>query len=209
MNLAVYGASGRTGSLLACGALRRGWSVQALMRPNAEVQPQAGLQIICGDPSSADDVADVLRSCDAACCVFGPRPPYISAFCADFTGAVVQGMMAHQVSRIICLTGAMIGALPRNISLPMRLMAAAFRHSRPAVAADRAAQEEIIENSGLLWTIVKPPRLVDGSPVGRIHAGTDLRMGLRSRISRSDLAEFLLEVLSAGRYLRQRVYVKR
>jgi putative NADH-flavin reductase len=62
--------------------------------------------------------------------------------------------------------------------------------------------------SGLAWTIVKPPRLTSGRLSGRIVAGPDLPVGLRSYVSRADLATFILDEITRARFIRQRVVVR-
>jgi hypothetical protein len=55
---------------------------------------------------------------------------------------------------------------------------------------------------------VKPPRLTDSPPQGRVQAGSWLRVGLLSTIGRADLAAFLFDEVQTGRFLRQRIFVK-
>jgi hypothetical protein len=78
---------------------------------------------------------------------------------------------------------------------------------RPAIAADGPQQESMVKASALGWTIVKRPRLTDGRAVGRVRAGTELRVSVFSRISRLDLADFLVSECVAPRFMRRAVYV--
>ena len=80
--------------------------------------------------------------------------------------------------------------------------------SMPELARDREEQERLIMESECDWTIVKPPRLTDGPARGRVRAGTDLRVGLLSSISRRDLAAFLVSLVSSTQYSGRRVLVK-
>jgi len=107
----------------------------------------------------------------------------------------------------VCQTGAMIGGDVPNWTWAVRLMVRMFRRQRPAVAADRMRQEQLVRGSGLEWTLVKPPRLTEGPAGGRVMAGVDLRIGLLSKISRADLASFLVAECVAPRYVKQSVYV--
>jgi len=111
------------------------------------------------------------------------------------------------VRRLVCQTGAMIGGEVPNWTLPVRLMVRLFMRQRSAVAADRMRQEELVKESRLEWTLVKPPRLTDSPAQGRVAAGVDLRIGLLSKISRTDLASFLVAECVAPRYVNQAVYV--
>ena len=101
----------------------------------------------------------------------------------------------------------MIAGDVANRTLPVRLMARMFRWRRPAVAADRVRQEKLVRESGLEWTLVKPSRLTDGRARGRVAAAVDLPIGLLSKVSRADLASFLVGECVAPRYLKQAVYV--
>jgi putative NADH-flavin reductase len=102
----------------------------------------------------------------------------------------------------------MIGELSPNVSVAMRAMAAVYRRQFPDLAADASAQERAVIDSGLDWTVVKPPRLTSGGATHRVRADRAQRVGLLSRVSRADLAAFMLDEASAGRHIRERVYVR-
>ncbi len=55
---------------------------------------------------------------------------------------------------------------------------------------------------------MKPPRLTDGPAAGRVRAPAGVRVGLLSRISRADLAAFMLDEIERGTFVRQRVFVR-
>ncbi len=210
MELAVFGATGRTGQALVAAALAHGWQVRAFVRTQAgaRLPLPAGLKVVHGDPRQAPDIAATVHGTDGVCCVFGPRPPYNHAFCAPLTRRIVEAMRGEGVRRIVCVTGAMIGTMPANTSRAMRAMAAAVRRRLPAIAADRAEQEMVVMGSGLDWTLVKPPRLTDGPRTKTVHADPALPIGLMSRITRADLAEFVFRAAAHDRFVAQRVYVR-
>jgi uncharacterized protein YbjT (DUF2867 family) len=209
MDVAVFGGTGGTGRALIATALAHGWAVRAFVRTQARpaVALPAGLDVVRGYPDRHEDVVATVRGVDAVCCVVGPRAEAPVPFCAALTRSIVDAMRAEGVRRLVCVTGAMIGELPRNVSAPMRALAAAFRRRLPEIAADRAAQEAIVIRSGLAWTLVKPPRLTDGEATGVIHADPALPVGLRSSVTRRDLAEFVFRAAAHNRFLDQRVYV--
>lgn len=62
--------------------------------------------------------------------------------------------------------------------------------------ADLARMEDVLRESGLEWTVVRPPRLTDGPPSGRYRTayGRNLRGGMV--ISRADVAHLMLRVLA-------------
>ncbi len=210
MELAVFGATGQTGQALVAAALAHGWNVRAFVRTQAgaSLALPTGLKVVRGDPQRPPDIATAVRGSDAVCCVFGPRPPYAEAFCAPFTQSIINAMQAERTRRIVCLTGAMVGAMPPNTSVALRLMAAAFRWRLPAIAADGAEQEAIVTASGLDWTLVKPPRLTSRPRTTTVHANAALPVGAMSSIGRQDLAEFIFRAAAHDRFVGQRVYVR-
>jgi putative NADH-flavin reductase len=64
-------------------------------------------------------------------------------------------------------------------------------------------QEALVRASGLDWTIVRPGFLTNGPLTGRYRALTDLHGAKARRISRADVAHFIVEELSTNRYLKQ------
>jgi uncharacterized protein YbjT (DUF2867 family) len=161
-----------------------------------------------GFPDYLPDVADAVRGVSAVCCVFGPRAGDMVPYCAAFTGRIVEAMRGEGVRRLVCVSGAMIGALPGNVSPALRVLARTFRWHSADLADDRARQEAVVMKSGLDWTLVKPPRLTDGPKSGVVHADPALPVGVTSRVSRLDLAEFIFRAATQDRFVGQKVYVR-
>lgn len=206
--LAVFGATGKTGIALVAEARRRGWQVRALVRGSVgTLEGQAGVEIVRGEFSSLERVQAVVNGAAAVCCVFGPRAPFTDLFCADATRAVIETMRRAGVHRLIVQTGAMVSANLPNSTFAWRLMTSMYQRQQPEGARDRLEQERLVRESGLDWTIIKPPRLMDGAASGRVRAGSDVRVGLLSRISRTDLSTFLLDEIEQPKFVGQAVFV--
>jgi uncharacterized protein YbjT (DUF2867 family) len=60
--------------------------------------------------------------------------------------------------------------------------------------ADKEVQEAAVRASGLQWTIVRPVKLKDGPPSGRVQVGAEVAYGLASRVTRADVAAVMLRV---------------
>jgi uncharacterized protein YbjT (DUF2867 family) len=210
MQLTVFGATGATGQALVAVALAHGSRVCAFVRTQAgaSLPLPAGLGVVHGDPGRPADILRAVRGSDAVACVFGPRVPRADPFCAVLTRRIVEAMREAGVRRIVCVTGAMIGPLPSNVSAAMQAMAALARKRDPAFMADRTEQETIVSGSGLDWTLVKPPRLTAGSRTGTVHADPALPIGILSRVRRSDLAEFVFRAATQHRFVGQRVFIR-
>jgi putative NADH-flavin reductase len=210
MQLAVFGATGETGRALVAAVLERGWTVRAFVRTQAgaSLALPRGLGVVRGNPERSEDIRQTIRGSVAVCCVFGHRPRDSRAYCAALTRRIVDAMREVGASRLVCVTGAFVGDLLPNLSPALRAVAIVERRRHRAVMADRAAQEGVVVQSELAWTLVKPVRLTSGKRTGTVHAGAALPMGVRSRISRQDLAEFVFRAATQDRFVRQRVYVR-
>jgi putative NADH-flavin reductase len=192
--IAVFGGSGATGRVLIRHALQRGIRVRTLVRnPSTLENCLEGAELITGSLANRDDVVNTLEGTDAVFCVFGPRPPYTDIFCEDVTKTIVAIMKINNINRLLCQTGGMIGDYPENRSIFFKLMIFLFRKRLPNIWLDRVGQESQVANSGLSWTIVKPPKLVDRPQTNKVVAGTDVKLGLLSSITRDDLSEFLID----------------
>ncbi len=69
--------------------------------------------------------------------------------------------------------------------------------------ADKAAQEQLIRQSTLDWTIVRPCRLTNGPRTGRYRMQSSLAFSLRSSISRADVADSMLRQLTDATFRQQ------
>jgi len=208
MRIALFGATARTGVELLRLAAARDWSVRALARGAPPAHAPGAVEWRQGSLGSASDVAATIAGTDAVLTVFGPRSAKDAPFRAEATWHIAAAMKASGPRRLLCITGAMVGTLPANVSVAMRAMAGMFRSRCPAIAEDGAAQERIVMESGLDWTLVKPPRLTDGPPTRGVLAGPALRVGMLSHVSRSDVAAWMLDEAMACRHVRERVYLR-
>jgi uncharacterized protein YbjT (DUF2867 family) len=72
---------------------------------------------------------------------------------------------------------------------------------------DLAQMEDILAESGLDWTVVRPPRLTNGAKTGayRTAYGRNVRRGLT--VSRADVAHLMLAVLGQPETIGQTVSI--
>jgi putative NADH-flavin reductase len=206
--ISIFGASGATGLAMIQEAVARGHLVKAFIRSEAaRAELPSGVTAVVGDLLDREAVVRAIQGVDAVICVIGPRPGATEPFCAAATRNIIEAMKAQGVRRLICQTGAMIGDYP-HLSWFMGTMRNSYRKQQPGLAADRAEQESLVTASGLDWTVVKPPRLTDGSAHGRVQAGENLKVGALSSIARADLARFMLDEVASPQYAGKRVVVR-
>ncbi|ATQ77305.1 nucleoside-diphosphate sugar epimerase [Massilia violaceinigra] len=205
MNLAIFGATGATGRHLVEQALEAGHQVRALVR-NADGLPIAHprLRIVVGMLAQPAIVSGVAQGADAVICVLGARKGEASAICTEGARSILQAMNTAGARRLVALS-AYGASETRNASLFIRFI-------RKVIAAkmrDKDGMEALVRDSELDWTLVRPPVLTNGERSGRYRAGTALKPGVTGRLSRADLAAFMLREAAEGTYIGQAVVVSR
>jgi hypothetical protein len=126
-------------------------------------------------------------------------------------------MQATGVRRIVVVSAAPIGTVPSpGRPMPPRhdpgdgfLMRHLFSHVAKTLFrehyADLALMEDILRDSGLDWTVVRPPRLTDKPLTGRYRVayGQNVRGGWS--VSRADVAQLMLRVLEHPETIKQAI----
>lgn len=209
MIISVYGSSGRLGHAFIDAATVAGHTLRLHYRAKpSELVPEHST-VIVGSLADPTAVREVLRGADAAVVLLGhkenARVPYI----ADATKLIVSTMKTLDMSRLIVVTGAMIGESSSNLGFTMKITGAfARRSAHDGMMEDRDEQERLVKSSRLAgWTVVKPPRLTDGPASDSIRAEPTLSVGMGSRISRASLAKVLVKELESAQFAQQSVFV--
>jgi putative NADH-flavin reductase len=196
----VIGATGRTGLLMVQEALARGFAVTVLARrPEALGELQSRVSVVQGDVLDSAAVSRAVAGKDAVLCALGPGRGSPPTLCSEGTRNLVSAMQAQGVRRLVCITGALIGHPQKRLGWLYRRMRAA----QGSALGDRQQQEQLIQGSGLDWTLVRPPRLSEGRVRGLFRAGEDIFIRALAHISRADLAHFMVQQLEDAHFLRR------
>ena len=203
MNLLIIGATRGIGRQLVDQALASGHGVTALARhPERLAIEHERLRKVQGDILDAQSLSGAMAGQNAVCCAIGVKTPWEQpGVFAKGIERLLAAMKAVAVRRLVCVTG--IGAgdsrghggfFYDRVFLPLALK---------SIYADKDRQEALIRAADLDWTIVRPSILTNGPLTGRYRVLTDLAGVTAGRISRADVAHFMLQEISANRYLRQ------
>lgn len=210
MEIAVLGASGSIGRLVVAAAADRGLAVRAIVRPGTEHPEFAeltGVTVTPVDLGDASALAMAFRGVDAVIdCL---APPTNEATVVDphraVTGRIVDAMTSVGTTRIVLLSGAGVSVPGERRTGPDRLMAAIVRRLARHVVAAKQAEFDLVAASDLLWTAVRPPFLSDGPRIGYVL--TDTSPPFRRGVSRVDVADALLDVVSMPEWTRKAPFV--
>jgi putative NADH-flavin reductase len=192
MKLLVLGATGGTGLEMVREAIERGHSVTAFVRSPERLKPFGDhITVRQGNLLSAAELEPVIKGHEAVLSGFGPRLPVSKAdanLLRQFGGALTAAMPKAGVKRVVVESVAFL--FKDSIIPPAYLLG---RLLFPGIVADASAMEELFQNSGLEWTIARPPELTDKPYTGkyRVREGHLPRFGFK--ISRSDVADFMIK----------------
>jgi putative NADH-flavin reductase len=199
----IVGATGGTGRQLVAQALERGYAVTALVRDPSRLQvdhPQ--LTVIQGDVLNDGSVESAMRGQDAVFSALGhKRFFYPTRILSAGTLNILRAMETHGVPRLVCETSLGIGDSAGRLGLYYTLFVIPV--ILPFYYWDKARQERMIARSNVEWVIVRPGVLTNGDKRGRSRHGHHVGSFLWTvRISRADVADFMLSQLASDTYVR-------
>jgi putative NADH-flavin reductase len=197
MKVIVFGASGRIGRPLVAHTLAAGHEVTAVVN-RGTLEPAPGLTVVSADVLDPAAVCAVMPGHDSVICVLGAGRAGVVR--STGTANIIAAMKAQGIRRLICQStlGAGDSAPALNFFWKYLMFGLLLR---PAYA-DHQAQEQLVQNSGLDWTLVRPAAFTDGPLTGQYrHGFAATAKNLTLKISRNDLASFLVKQLTSAQYL--------
>jgi putative NADH-flavin reductase len=217
MKLTIFAATGGIGRQVLEQAVAAGHDVTAVVRNPKKLSRE--VRVVTVDLASPDPATleSAVRGADAVISALGPISASDAGVAWQGTRAILQAMQATGVRRIVVVSAAPISTVPspgrptppkhdagdgffmRHVFSPL-IKAVLRKHY-----ADLARMEDVLRDSGLDWTVVRPPRLTDQALTGtyRTANGQNLRRGVL--ISRADVAHLMLRMLNQPQTIRQAI----
>lgn len=192
MKLLVLGATGGTGIEIVRRAIERGHSVTAFVRSPERLKPFGDhITVRQGNLLNPVELEPVIKGHEAVLSGFGPRLPVSKAdanLLRQFGGALTGAMPKAGVKRVVVESVAFL--FKDSIIPPAYLLG---RLLFPSIVADASAMEELFQNSGLEWTIARPPELTDKPYTGKYRVREGHLPPFGFKISRADVADFMIK----------------
>ena len=199
MKLVIFGATGGTGQKLVEQALAANYQVTVLVRnPDALPVQHKHLHVIKGDVLNLDCVEEAISGQEAVISALGSNNHGPITICTDGIKQILVAMQRHEVQRLVALSS--YGTADSRHHNLYNLMLWTMVKEK---MVDKERMEELVRRSGTDWTIVRPTMLTNGPLTHKYRQGHNLHMKVTSKISRADVADFMLKQVSDPTYFRK------
>lgn len=201
MKLVIFGSTGSIGHQLVVLALEQEHTVTAFARNPAKIGIEdANLATVQGDALDSASVEKAVDGQDAVLCSLGAGAK--GAIRSEGTRNIVRAMEKAGVGRFICLSTLGVGNSRPNLSFFWRHIMFGLLLRR--AYADHTSQENYVKESRLDWTIIRPAAFTDGTRTGVYrHGFPSTDKTIKGKISRADVADFMLKQLTDRTYLHE------
>ncbi|MDH3512311.1 MAG: SDR family oxidoreductase [Gammaproteobacteria bacterium] len=199
MKILIIGSTGTIGSELLNQSLSLGHEVTAFARnPTGIALAHPALSIVQGDVMDPASLERAMLGHDAVLIALGVGAK--GNIRARGTQNVITAMHHCGIRRLICLSSLGVGDSRENLNFFWKYLMFGLLLRR--AYADHVAQEAVVRDSGLDWTIVRPGAYIDGTITQNYqHGFPPQRKKLKLKISRADVAHFMLRQLGNDEYL--------
>lgn len=206
MQVIIFGATGSLGSHVVQQALAKGYAVKAFTRNAEKLKEMKSphLNIIQGDVNNFDDVLKAIKGVDAVLCALGDGTK--GKVRATGTKNIVNAMESLGVDRLICQTTLGTGESWHNLNFFWKYIMFGFLLKR--AFQDHELQEDYIRESDLDFTIVRPSAFTNGPSSRDFKVGFNANArNLCLKISRADIAYFMVEQLSSEKFIKKAISI--
>ena len=158
------------------------------------------LRLVQGDIQDAAQVEQAIAGQDAVLSVLGQTPTSPKDVMEVGAKHILAAMRQHGVRRLVTLTGAGVEDPKDQPGLLNHVITFLLKTIVPQALADAVRSVKLVRASSLDWTVVRAPRITDGVRTGKYRVGY-VGKGTGNRITRADLADFMLKQAQDRRYV--------
>lgn len=205
MLIAIFGATGRTGRQLVAQAIERGHTVRAFVRTSGALGALPGVTEVVGDVLDPEAVARAVTGSDAVLSALGGGPPSAPGVTlSQGMRNIVAAMQAAGVRRVVAIANSGILDAPDG---RLRMDQPDFADAYRAVTLEHAGTWAALRESDRDWTLACAPDILDGASTESWDATADVLPEGGRQIHTGNLADFMLDELTAERFVGTRVGV--
>lgn len=200
MNITIFGATGRVGSLVMQRALDEGHAVTAFVRDASRLKQQPTKQVI-GDVRVKEDVFQAIEGADLVVSALGTDK---TTTLTEAIPSMIEAMKRFGVKRIVTVGTAGI-LQSRTDPSKVRYEAGDSNRKLTFAAEEHHRVYNQLKATNLDWTIVCPTYLPDGEATGKYRVEKDYLPVDGKMISVGDTAQFVYDELMNQKFNQSRV----
>ncbi|MEI7978358.1 MAG: NAD(P)H-binding protein [Bacteroidota bacterium] len=193
MNITIIGASAGIGLETVKRGINRNHLITTLSRTEIEIVEKKSFNMILGDATNKVDLLNSIQSADALIVTLGTgKNMKATTLFSDFAKLIVEIHSERKIEiPLIFVTGFGAGESKNYVPWLVKMF---LKYLLKDVYADKTKMEEIIVNSDLKWTVVRPGRLLDKKLTEIYRVENKLFKGINiGGINRADVADFLIK----------------
>ena len=211
MHILILGATGRTGRILLNEALKRGHRVSIVVGHKGSLKTDPSLvDVHEGTPLNKFTLAEAMSGCEAILSTLNisrvsdfpwARLRTSKDFLSSSMKKILELVTEKHISRIIITTAWGVAETKKDIPFWFRWFINNSNIRFPYM--DHEKQEEMLKHSDTNWTIVRPVGLTDSEKDKEVQVTLNNVPKPSLKISRKNVALFMLDVLENNLYNRQ------
>lgn len=205
MKIALFGGTGPTGRHIIEEALRQGYELSVYTRDAGKLSAFSGkIEVVVGDLSNRKAIRACIAGADAVISALGPNSLKAREKRPIMRGvaAIISVMEDLGVRRLIQISTAAHRDPKDGFGFKSQAFVLLFRLIVHSAYDDIKATAQLVSSSRLDWTLVRIPNLKDGPAIGQVDVGWYGKTKLGMKLTRGNLAKFLVDQVSAKDYLR-------
>lgn len=205
MKITVFGATGRTGREVVRLALDRGYKVVAFVRDSRKVTIEnSQLEVVQGELSDKETLRTALKGVDCVISALGPAGKPSDEELSIGIANILSVMEEYGVKRFIALSTTSNQDPLDQDGFRFRMRRNMIRRGRPLTYEQIVKYSQLVRDSNTDWTLIRIASLLTDKPLSKhVRAGYLGKDKLGAKLSRTDLAWFMLEQVNGTDYIRK------
>jgi len=208
MQITLFGASGKVGSLVLAGALEKGYRVVAFTHSkNLEIN-HPNLVTVQGDIYNNQSVTEAIKGSDVVISTLGswgtPKKDILSSAMAN----IVPAMESMGIKRVISLTGAAAKTSTDKFRLIDNLNRSLLKLVSSKVLKDGEIHINLLEKSQLDWTIVRSPVMNNSGNPSKYKLIIKSSLPWQT-INRKSVADAMIKLIDDQNFLKTAPFIVR
>ncbi|MDP4087027.1 MAG: NAD(P)H-binding protein [Bacillota bacterium] len=201
MKILVFGATGPTGQQIVSQGLELGYKMTAFVRNSEKLAIRhPNLTIITGNVVDPKKVQDAVKGHDVIMSALGNGRSLKGDVFSIGSMNIVNAMEESLCKRIIIMSAFGVGNSINEVPILLKII---YKTLLKKTFVDKAIGERYLKQSNLDWTLVHPVILANGPKTTNYKTGKCIDIGEIPKISRADVADFMLKLVDDQTSLRR------